>query len=89
MSLFSMPFSIIKHKTIVSRLVHHVLIDSLVSHIHLVVNSIIQCVSFIIMIVIISAVYGLKHYVDGLVQDCGNSSDNALELPQSCTKPSA
>ena len=25
--------------------------------------------------------------VDGLVQDCGNSSALALELPQSCTKP--
>ena len=25
---------------------------------------------------------------DGLVQACGNSSANALELPQSCTKPS-
>ena len=28
------------------------------------------------------------HYVDGLVQDCSNSSANALELLQSCTKPS-
>ena len=56
MSLFSMPLSIIKHKTIVSRLVHHVLIDSLVSHIHLVVNSIIQCVSFIIMKILWSSV---------------------------------
>ena len=27
-------------------------------------------------------------YIDGLVQDCGNSSALALELPQSCTKPS-
>ena len=26
--------------------------------------------------------------VDGLVQDCGNSIANTLELPQSCTKPS-
>ena len=26
--------------------------------------------------------------VDGLVQGCGNSSANTLELPQSCTKPS-
>ena len=25
--------------------------------------------------------------INGLVQDCGNSSANALELPQSCTKP--
>ena len=27
-------------------------------------------------------------YIDGLVQDCNNSSDNALELLHSCTKPS-
>ena len=27
-------------------------------------------------------------YIDGLVQDCSNSSDNSLELLQSCTKPS-
>ena len=26
-------------------------------------------------------------YIDGLVQDCGNSSANALELPQSWTNP--
>ena len=26
--------------------------------------------------------------VDGLVQDCSNSIANALELLQSCTKPS-
>ena len=26
--------------------------------------------------------------ISGLVQDCGNSSALALELPQSCTKPS-
>ena len=26
--------------------------------------------------------------IDGLVQDCSNSSANALELLQSCTKPS-
>ena len=25
---------------------------------------------------------------DGQTQDCGNSSANALELPQSCAKPS-
>ena len=25
-------------------------------------------------------------YTDGLVQDCGNSSALALELPQFCTK---
>ena len=34
---------------------------------------------------------GLTHqvpeYIDGLVQDCSNSSANALELLQSCTKP--
>ena len=28
------------------------------------------------------------NYIDGLVQDCGNSIANALELLQSCTKPS-
>ena len=27
-------------------------------------------------------------YIDGLVQDCGNSISNELELLQSCTKPS-
>ena len=27
-------------------------------------------------------------HVDGLVQDCGNSSALAMELLQSCTKPS-
>ena len=27
-------------------------------------------------------------YIDGLVQDCSNSFANALELLQSCTKPS-
>ena len=29
-----------------------------------------------------------SEYIDGLVQDCGNSSALALELLQSCTKPS-
>ena len=29
-----------------------------------------------------------KHHVDGLVQDCSNSSALAMELLQSCTKPS-
>ena len=28
------------------------------------------------------------NHIDGLVQDCGNSIANALELPQSCAKPS-
>ena len=27
-------------------------------------------------------------YIDGLVQDCSNSSVLAMELLQSCTKPS-
>ena len=27
-------------------------------------------------------------YIDGIVQDCSNSSVLAMELPQSCTKPS-
>ena len=26
-------------------------------------------------------------YIDGLGQDCGNSSALAMELPQSCAKP--
>ena len=30
----------------------------------------------------------LNDYIDGLAQDCSNSIANALELPQSCTKPS-
>ena len=30
----------------------------------------------------------LQKYINGLVQDCSNSIANALELPQSCTKPS-
>ena len=30
----------------------------------------------------------ISKYFDGLVQDCGNSIANALELLQSCTKPS-
>ena len=30
----------------------------------------------------------MKHHFDGLVQDCSNSISNALELLQSCTKPS-
>ena len=29
-----------------------------------------------------------KYLVDGLVQDCSNSSALAMELLQSCTKPS-
>ena len=29
-----------------------------------------------------------RHHIDGLVQDCSNSSANALELLQSCAKPS-
>ena len=30
----------------------------------------------------------LEFIIDGLVQDCSNSIANALELLQSCTKPS-
>ena len=30
----------------------------------------------------------MKTHVDGFVQDCSNSTANALELLQSCTKPS-
>ena len=29
-----------------------------------------------------------KHHIDGLAEDCSNSIANALELLQSCTKPS-
>ena len=32
--------------------------------------------------------FSAYYYINGLVQDCGNSSALALELPQSCTKPS-
>ena len=32
--------------------------------------------------------YFMGFYFDGLVQDCSNSSALAMELPQSCTKPS-
>ena len=28
------------------------------------------------------------YYIDGLVQDCSNSSELAMELLQSCIKPS-
>ena len=30
----------------------------------------------------------LSQYIDGLVQDCGISTANALEIPQCCTKQS-
>ena len=29
-----------------------------------------------------------KQYIDSLAQDCSNSIANALELPQSCARPS-
>ena len=29
-----------------------------------------------------------ENHIDGLVQDCSNSSASALDLLQSCTKPS-
>ena len=29
-----------------------------------------------------------EHHIDGLVQDCSNSIANAMELLQSCNKPS-
>ena len=32
--------------------------------------------------------YTVRNCILGLVQNCGNSIANALELPQSCTKPS-
>ena len=31
---------------------------------------------------------GLEGYIEGLVQDCSNSSALEMELLQSCTKPS-
>ena len=36
----------------------------------------------------ISMYNGLTPFIDGLVQDCSKSIANALELPQSCAKPS-
>ena len=33
------------------------------------------------------ALHNELEHIDGLVQDCGNSSALAMELPQSCTKP--
>ena len=33
-------------------------------------------------------VYGCLYYIDGLVQDCSNTSASAMELLQSSTKPS-
>ena len=37
---------------------------------------------------IIDRIENMKEtYIDDLVQDCSNSSANALELLQSCTKP--
>ena len=39
--------------------------------------------------VIIEPLYnGIQLYINGLVQDCSNSIANALELLQSCPKPS-
>ena len=34
-----------------------------------------------------SVLRNLNPYIDGLVQDCSNSSALAMELLQSCTKP--
>ena len=35
------------------------------------------------------SIYAISHsHIDGLVQDCSNSSALAMELLQSCTKPS-
>ena len=36
----------------------------------------------------IHASWDTQHYIDGLVQDGSNSSALAIELLQSCTKPS-
>ena len=41
-----------------------------------------------IIIIIPTSVWGrMSAYFDGLVQGCSSSSADALELPQSCTKP--
>ena len=46
------------------------------------------CSSFLHLILLVSDIFGSNiQYVDGLVQDCGNSSALAMELLQSCTKP--
>ena len=37
---------------------------------------------------VIATVPPKQEYIDGLVQDCNHSSALALELLQSCTKPS-
>ena len=41
---------------------------------------------------VVNMLHGNEHthqwYIDGLVQDCGNSSALAMELLQSCIKPS-
>ena len=34
------------------------------------------------------SIYFVMEYIDGLVQDCSNSSVLAMELLQSCIKPS-
>ena len=41
------------------------------------------CMVFVDFIIDLFAV----EYIDGLMQDCSNSIDNALELLQFCTKP--
>ena len=40
------------------------------------------------MYMCMSSVQFFKQYIDGLVQDCSNSSANALELLQTCTQAS-
>ena len=45
-------------------------------------RTVLHCVVFLDVLVII------RGYIDGLVQGCSNSIANALELLQSCTKPS-
>ena len=49
-----------------------------------------DCSNSIVYILMTSckAAVTLLLYIDGLVQDCSNSIANALELLQSCTKPS-
>ena len=52
---------------------------------NLVLNGEINSVSFIPIYLIR---FRISPYIDGLVQDCSNAIANALELLQSCTKPS-
>ena len=52
------------------------------------ISSLVCCRSRTIMTKMNIAVMLCKCCIEGLVQDCSNSIANALELLQSCTKPS-